>query len=73
MVAVDTNWLSPTKIAEMSDGLLSAHQIRQMVDRAIEDPESELKSGVHYVRLQGRLKPRYRVSKKILEHLHEAS
>jgi hypothetical protein len=61
MIATDTaetatpiEWLSP-------------HQIRGIVDRALEDPVSKLKPGVHYVRLQGRVKPRYKVSAKILE------
>lgn len=76
MIAIDTTvtakpveWLSPKQLANLSSGLLSDRTIRGIVDRAIEDPESKLQSGVHYVRLQGRLKPRYKVSAKILDVL----
>lgn len=60
-------WLSPVEVEQISE--YSAYQIRRIVDRAIDDPESELIDRYHYKRRRVGGYWRYRINWVVVKEL----
>jgi hypothetical protein len=64
------DWITPNEAAKLSGNKFSAHEIKRIVDRAIDNPlDTNLIDGIHYTRIHTGTQYRYKINWSLMSQV----